>query len=559
MARREPGRFKIGIVVAALVTAYVSVGTAYVSVATASGASRSAPTPSGRLTLSGAFQDGSTLTATGVTWKAVAGSYQRVAYAWSACTSSSCGNVSIPSHQPYLDSASLGPGDDRKRIRVTETATDVLPNGNTSSATVSYKSHGTAAQWPAGTAPRVDFIYGVPQSRTASTREMFDLSPPHANASDGAVRVACATDSGSFSTACAASRSYLTPVLSLGTHTVHVRAMNEAGSATTSYTWKVVQMPAPVGCKSCFRPPLLASNGHPMSWDWQLQQPPDPTRQPGGLIYRTVDMFDVDGFANSSNGVVAYIHSRKGLTLRHEKAICYLSLGSWENFRPDEAKWPAAALGLALNGYANEHWVDVRQLSSLVPVIDARLRVCAKAGVDGVEVDNIDGWENGSGFPLTPQDTEAWLAQVANAAHALSMFVIWKNDAALASFGVRYFDGALAEQCFEYEECTTAQNQGTTVFPGLTCNSSTFKCGVQQFATAGKWVGEVEYKWGVRGEDGVVCDSGQRCTLEQRNGNYTEVPYATFCSDVYKGSGFSAWRASESDLLNGTESYYCWR
>ena len=68
------------------------------------------------------------------------------------------------------------------------------------------------------------------------------------------------------------------------------------------------------------------------------------------------------------------------------------------------------------------------------------------------------------------------------------MFVLWKNDPYLASFGVRYFDGALAEQCFEYGECTGAQNDGTTFFPGLTCNTTNLQCGVQQFATAGKWV-----------------------------------------------------------------------
>jgi hypothetical protein len=90
----------------------------------------------------------------------------------------------------------------------------------------------------------------------------------------------------------------------------------------------------------------------------------------------------------------------------------------------DEASWPARALGLALGGYLDEHWVDVRQLSALKPVISARLKLCARKGFDGVEVDNIDGWDNRSGFPLTPQDAEAWPARIANEAHALGMFVL---------------------------------------------------------------------------------------------------------------------------------------
>jgi hypothetical protein len=289
-----------------------------------------------------------------------------------------------------------------------------------------------------------------------------------------------------------------------------------------------------------------------MSWDWQLQ---------GRLVFRRVDMFDIDGF-NHPASVVQEIHRRKGRTLPHERAICYLSLGSWERYRPDEAGWPAAALGLTLAGYPDEHWVDVRRLSALTQILDARLKMCSSKGFDGVEVDNIDGWENNSGFPLTPQDAEAWLALVANKAHSLGMFVLWKNDPYLASFGNRYFDGALSEQCFSFRECSAKQNAGITFFPGMRCNMGSLKCGVAQFAAAGKWVGEVEYKFGVPGDDGAVCDPGQHCVLRVRSGNYTEVPYGFFCSAVYrlapKGFGFSAWRAFESDALGGRHSLRCW-
>ncbi|MHB8691872.1 MAG: endo alpha-1,4 polygalactosaminidase [Solirubrobacteraceae bacterium] len=394
----------------------------------------------------------------------------------------------------------------------------------------------------------MDFVHGVPPAKTASTRERFDISRPHSNPADGPVTIACALDGGAYSSTCARGRSFLTPMLRIGRHRASVKASSRAGTSTSSYSWTVVPMPSPRPCASCFLPPHLDSAGHPMSWDWQLQ---------GRLVYRRVDMFDIDGFANSA-AVVAGIHARAGLTFAHERAVCYLSLGSWESFRPDAGAWPAAVLGRPLSGYPNERWVDVRQLPALMEVIDARLRMCAAKGFDGVEVDNIDGWNNRSGFPLTPQDAEAWLAAIANAAHALNMFVLWKNDPYLASFGARYFDGALSEACFEYGECTAGRLDGTTFFPGLTCNTSSLRCGVAQFASAGKWVGEVEYKWGVLGEDGVVCDPGQSCTLRTSQGNFTEVPYSTFCSDVYGALRFSAWRASQSNVLNGTQSYYCW-
>jgi hypothetical protein len=72
------------------------------------------------------------------------------------------------------------------------------------------------------------------------------------------------------------------------------------------------------------------------------------------------------------------IHSSPGWTLAHEKAICYLSLGSWEDYRSDALSWPAARLGLVLADFPHEHWVDVRDLSALQPIIDARLSMCAR-------------------------------------------------------------------------------------------------------------------------------------------------------------------------------------
>jgi endo-alpha-1,4-polygalactosaminidase (GH114 family) len=267
----------------------------------------------------------------------------------------------------------------------------------------------------------------------------------------------------------------------------------------------------------------------PMTWDWQL------SNFGSQLVYRNVDMLDIDGF-NNTTGVVSGIHARAGRTLPHEMAICYISLGSWENFRPDATSWPTAGLGLTLGGYPNEHWVDVRRLSALLPVVDSRLQLCAGKGFDGVEVDNIDGWTNHSGFALTQSDTEAWLAAVANQAHADNLFVIYKNDPLSTFFGVRYFDGALSEQCYAFNECTPSQESGLAG-----CNDTSNRCGVQVFSDAGKWVGEVEYPSG-------VCTPSQACT-GRRN-------FTTYCNTTGKlGFGFAAWRADLN--LDGQTFYPC--
>ncbi len=149
------------------------------------------PRHTGRLTLQGRLRDGSTVTAAGVHWTAVPGSQQSVSYSWEACTARRCAALSVPVHQPYLPSALLGPDDVGKHLRVSETAVDVLASGKETHATVSYRSKRAVAAWPRGVSPRIDFVYGVPESESASTRELFDLSPPFANRADGRVTVAC--------------------------------------------------------------------------------------------------------------------------------------------------------------------------------------------------------------------------------------------------------------------------------------------------------------------------------------------------------------------------------
>jgi hypothetical protein len=170
-----------------------------------------------------------------------------------------------------------------------------------------------------------------------------------------------------------------------------------------------------------------------------------------------------------------------------------------------------------------------------------------------VEVDNIDGWDgNPTGFPLTRGDDKAWLAQVANKAHALNMFIVWKNNDVLTSFGNRYFDGALSEQCYTIFTCTPAQDDGNEG-----CNLTTNPCGVTVFSSAGKWVGEVEYPPDSSSGSPGVCRPSQNCTGGE--GSMFES-YTTYCRTTWRlppnGFGLSAWLADNS--LDGKWFYTCW-
>ena len=47
---------------------------------------------------------------------------------------------------------------------------------------------------------------------------------------------------------------------------------------------------------------------------------------------------------------------------------------------------------------------DIRRWDVLEPLLAARFKTCKDKGFDAVEPDNVDGYSNGSGFPLTATD-----------------------------------------------------------------------------------------------------------------------------------------------------------
>jgi hypothetical protein len=173
------------------------------------------------------------------------------------------------------------------------------------------------------------------------------------------------------------------------------------------------------------------------TWQWQLTTPVDRS-VPGR-------MFDIDLFDNSA-GVVAALH-RSG-----RRVICYLDAGTYENFRPDAHLFPKSVLGKT-NGWPGERWLDIRRLSVLEPIMRARFALCARKGFDGVEADNVDGYENPTGFPLTGPQQLAYNEWLARTAHAFHLSIALKNDVDQTRQLEPYFDYALDEQCFQYTEC----------------------------------------------------------------------------------------------------------
>ncbi len=172
-----------------------------------------------------------------------------------------------------------------------------------------------------------------------------------------------------------------------------------------------------------------------------------------------VQAIDIDGF-DVTSAQVAAIHSA-GV-----KAICYIDVGTWENWRPDASRFPKSALG-STNGWPGERWLDIRQLNILSPIITARFQMCRDKGFDAIEADNVDGYTNKTGFPLTAAQQLTFNKFYAGIAHSLSLPIALKNDVDQVSQLVAYFDFMVDEQCFEYSECNTLKpflNAGKAVF-----------------------------------------------------------------------------------------------
>ena len=152
------------------------------------------------------------------------------------------------------------------------------------------------------------------------------------------------------------------------------------------------------------------------SWQWQLSGPADLSAPVGVFV------LDLD---QTSTATVDAIHAKGA------RAVCLLPTGTWQGSRLDAAAYPAGVLGKTVAGYPDERYVDLRAITALRPVIDARLDRCAIKGFDGVapDVDDsvVDVGAAGVGFPLGYSDQIAFDRAVAADAHARGLAIGLKN------------------------------------------------------------------------------------------------------------------------------------
>jgi hypothetical protein len=174
----------------------------------------------------------------------------------------------------------------------------------------------------------------------------------------------------------------------------------------------------------------------------------------------SAQVMDADLFDTTGAQVAAL--KRQG-----KRVICYMSAGSWEDWRPDKNRFPARVLGNDYDGWEGEKWLDIRQISLLAPVMRARLEQCKRKGFDAVDPDNVDGYQTNTGFPISRQNSVDYMRFLAREAHKLGLSIGLKNAGGLARDVLDHFDFAVTEDCFDQGWCASSRNftnRGKAVF-----------------------------------------------------------------------------------------------
>ncbi|NQS92232.1 MAG: endo alpha-1,4 polygalactosaminidase [Chloroflexi bacterium] len=173
---------------------------------------------------------------------------------------------------------------------------------------------------------------------------------------------------------------------------------------------------------------------------WQIQYTGELDLEAG------VDLINLDLF-DSSVETIKEFHDR-GVFV-----VCYFSAGTYENWRPDASQYPGKILGKDLKDWPGERWIDIRQIEILSPIIEKRFDLALQKGCDGIDPDNLDGFENDTGFSLTGGDQLNFNIYLSLAAHDRGLTIGLKNDLNQIPALVEHFDWIVNEECFSYQEC----------------------------------------------------------------------------------------------------------
>lgn len=177
------------------------------------------------------------------------------------------------------------------------------------------------------------------------------------------------------------------------------------------------------------------------TWNYQIDGPL-PANHTG-----TYDVWDIDLFENDINTIAS-------LQKEGSQVICYFSAGSYEEWRPDASDFSQTDMGKNLSGWPGESWLNVSS-PNVRKIMAARLDMAVEKSCDGVDPDNMDGYNNDNGLNLTQQDAIDYMNFLAHAAHQRGLSIGLKNAGEIVPHVVDAVQWSVNEACAVYDECAT--------------------------------------------------------------------------------------------------------
>ncbi|KAJ5124426.1 uncharacterized protein N7515_008251 [Penicillium bovifimosum] len=158
-------------------------------------------------------------------------------------------------------------------------------------------------------------------------------------------------------------------------------------------------------------------------------------------------VYDIDLFDNDKATIA-------NLQKMGRKVICYFSAGTYEDWRDDADEFDKADLGKNLDDWPGEKWLNVKS-AKVRKIMQARLDVAVEKGCDGVDPDNIDGYDNDNGLGLTEAKAVDYVNWLAGQSHSRGLSVGLKNGASIIPSVIENMQWCVNEQCAQYDECDT--------------------------------------------------------------------------------------------------------
>ncbi|KAH6853033.1 glycoside hydrolase superfamily [Alternaria rosae] len=211
------------------------------------------------------------------------------------------------------------------------------------------------------------------------------------------------------------------------------------------------------------------------TWQIILSHPPDLSSSDTSTT-PNVSIFDIDLF-DTPTETINQLHSMG------KKVICYFSAGSYEDWRPDASEFKKEDLGRDLDGWPGEKWLDLGS-ENVRRIMKKRIDLAKEKECDGVDPDNVDGYQNNNGLSLTQSSSISYISYLSALTTPLNLTLGLKNAGDIIPAVLPIVHFSVNEQCAKYGECAT----------------------FAPFIAAGKPVFHIEYPDGAGAEQGLKED-----------------------------------------------------